>query len=998
MCHHDLEGYGMTSIPDGQSHNDKRRVTSGFRESLSEILEVLYLIMLDREERPYLCISDLNNILSGNNYSRNDLLEFLTLRNHQILDDEASDWFVHEIEEYLKERIAPFHERAREYALLSKLSAIHSGRQHSDYFLRQAAWNFVGYGYHKDMYLDEVLDTIKVCHTVNPKMAIERLKEVIPLIEHIREYTDGDHTRYFPGYLADLLGVVDRQMLFNYYLTKIDENDWDLAETIFGSIVHSSNFDDIEKGIVTTAIGKQSFKSLQSLSEENDIAKEVLEGIIGFFGPIDYSERDTSSHILHNTPEKDYSTVPPELLIEHLKTLEEPWDQAKYLTGWLKHWLGRPEGDKKKIRSVANKIIEDCPRYSISTEALDLLYPLEYQFDSNRAFEYACLAQSGIGDWRMYGGREEELKQRWDFIKTHYPERYLEFFETSIWMTTARCGSETRYFVPIPRSVEYFALFDKVESIEKITRASVEFARFLMADLKLSDPIWTTPRETDNLDILFSRLLWPSPLVRERAATASSLLLRVSPKKEIIFRRLLQWLSGQNLESTIAIGLLPILHAAREQPEGVAYIQTQDIVEHLSCTSLVIETLVAEIAAALNQSSTLKPRRSTIPETPSEFRPPEHFSRTIRTLLPPIYASIGEGIQDESYVDFVTRWAYTSEDLKKRHNIREGSDDVRYYGNAHSPIMTGMSTTASEVHRSSFLRVLQYYRDRGVMSEGFFRYYTHMTLPVDLSFWRIRPGRAPVWWPGLGGDAQEGIDRINAEIRDAVVRLIKKEGDFRALALEGAVRPPAGWNDDLASRVTLVGFACQVTGDNIPRPASLETSPLHSPLITLDPLKTQHPFSILEQHGEQEQVGHALIVRGDLILYPLVARLKALPVNLWQWYRGYHIPFALSSDISEGLQMRTDETGWNYEGEESVVARGQDWLEGLKERYKPNYEIPHGTYLEINADYLTEYLDRTRCKLGYILEINHYYREQPYSDPEILKSTEYLWVDQDILG
>ena len=985
-------------IPDGQSYNDKRRLTSGLRNSFSEILEIIYLITLNREEIPHLSINDLNNILSGNYYSRNDFLEYLTLGNRQILDDEAYDRFVHEKKEELKGRVDPFHERAKEYALLSKLSTIHSDREHSGYFLRQAAWNFVGYGYHKDMYLNEVLDTIKVCYTVNPKVAMECLREVIPLVEHVGEYTDGDHTRYFPGHLADFLGIMDKQTLFNYYLTKIDENDWNLAETIFNSIVRSLSFDDIDKGIAATAIDKYSFRVLESLSEENSAAKEVLDDIQEFLGPIDYSERDTSSHIPYNTQEVDYSTVLPELLIEHLRTLEEPWDQAKYLTGWLKCWLGRPEGDKKEIRSVTNTIVEESPRRYIFTEALDLLYPLEYQFDSNKAFEYACLAQSDSGNWYTYGGREEELKQRWDFIKTHYPERYLEFFGTSIRMTATRYRSEVRYFVPIPRSVEYFALFDEVENIEKVTRASVEFAKNLMADLKLSDPIWTNSHETDNLDILLSRLLWPSPLVRERAATAISLLLRVSPKKETIFRRLLQRIHDQKLESIIAMGLLPIFHAAREQPEAVAYIRTQDIVEHLPCTSLVVETLVVEIAAALNQTPTLKPCRPTIPEVPSEFKPPDYFNRTIRTVLPQVYADIGERIQDKSHIDFVTRWAYTSEALKKRYGIKEGFDDVHYYGNVHSPILTGMSTTASEVHRSSFLRVLQYYRDREIIPEGFFRDYTYMTLPIDLSFWRVRPGRAPVWWPSIGEDAQEDIDLINAEVRSAVTRLIGKGGDSRVLALEGAVCPPTGWNDDLSSRVTLVGFAYQVTGDNIPEPASLEMSPSHSLYINLDPLKTQYPFSILEQHDEHEQVGRALIVQGDLILYPLVARLMTLPANLWQWHRGYHLPFALSSDISEGLQMRTDETCWYYEGEGSVVARGQDWLEGLKERYKPNYEIPHGTYLEIDTDYLAGYLNRNCCKLGYMLEINHYYREHPYSDPEILKSAEYLWIDQNILG
>ena len=308
-----------------------------------------------------------------------------------------------------------------------------------------------------------------------------------------------------------------------------------------------------------------------------------------------------------------------------------------------------------------------------------------------------------------------------------------------------------------------------------------------------------------------------------------------------------------------------------------------------------------------------------------------------------------------------------------------------------------MSTITSEVYRSSFLRVLQYYRDRGVIPEEIFRRYTYMTLPIDLSFWKVQPGRAPVWWPGIGEDAQGDIDLINTEIRNAITQLIKKRGDFKVLALEGTVCPSTGWSDDLASRVTLVGFAYEVTGDNIPEPASLEMSPLYSPYITLDPLKSQHPFSILDQPDEHNQIGHALIVQEDLILYPIVARLKTLSINLWQWYRGYHLPFALSSDISEGLHMHTDETCWYYKAGESTVARGQDWLEGFKERYKPNYEIPHGTYLEIDTDYLTGYLNRNNCKLGYILEINHYYREKSYSDPQMLKNMEFLGIEQEIL-
>jgi hypothetical protein len=152
---------------------------------------------------------------------------------------------------------------------------------------------------------------------------MECLREVIPLVEHVGEYTDGDHTRYFPGHLADFLGIMDKQTLFNYYLTKIDENDWNLAETIFNSIVRSLSFDDIDKGIAATAIDKYSFRVLESLSEENSAAKEVLDDIQEFLRPYRLTLRGTHHRIFHTTRQKWITRqFSPDLLIEHLRTLE----------------------------------------------------------------------------------------------------------------------------------------------------------------------------------------------------------------------------------------------------------------------------------------------------------------------------------------------------------------------------------------------------------------------------------------------------------------------------------------------------------------------------------------------------------------------------------------------------------------------------------------------------------------------------------------------------
>ena len=50
--------------------------------------------------------------------------------------------------------IVDFYKRSEHYSDLAKLAAIHKDNENQDYFLKAAATNLLGYGYHKDMYLD----------------------------------------------------------------------------------------------------------------------------------------------------------------------------------------------------------------------------------------------------------------------------------------------------------------------------------------------------------------------------------------------------------------------------------------------------------------------------------------------------------------------------------------------------------------------------------------------------------------------------------------------------------------------------------------------------------------------------------------------------------------------------------------------------------------------------------------------------------------------------
>ena len=71
------------------------------------------------------------------------------------------------------------------------------------------------------------------------------------------------------------------------------------------------------------------------------------------------------------------------------------------------------------------------------------------------------------------------------------------------------------------------------------------------------------------LDVLLSRLSWPSVIVRAQACRAIANLLIDKEFKEITYQSLTRWMSEQRLESVCFLGILPLILTARCQKLGV---------------------------------------------------------------------------------------------------------------------------------------------------------------------------------------------------------------------------------------------------------------------------------------------------------------------------------------------------------------------------------------------------------------------------------------------
>lgn len=707
-----------------------------FSISLIKILKIIYLLKSYSNDSMELEFAEMAVMYSSMYFGKEKLLQFILEMDTPILKPIAYSNFIQEDRNKWKTFITHFSERTEHYTKLAHLARIHRDNINHIDLIKLAAANSLGYGYHKDMYLYEVLKSIGVCYKAGSDKVPEWISRITPLIDNITEYTDGDETHGFPEELAEFLGIAYPDLLLKYYFQKAHEEKLFLAQDIFPYVLRSLKYNiDTEIALATTAIDKDSYTELQRLSKNNANAKQALSTIHDYLGDINYL--DNNDDIKSVATEKEvinYETISPNEMKENLSKNDNHWDQGKFLASWTKYWLHKSGTSKEEIYQMLSRKVEEDGLYNSESELLDVLYPLAYEFDNDRAFEYLCWSHANDYGWSYFWTYLWKAEERWDYLKRYYPKRYIEFLEKTIVYSGRKYGKGGKYFIPLPRIVEFLCFINELKLAEQIIDAGVNFAGALMADLELPDCHWLHLDKIEVIDILLQRLLWPSPLVRERTASAIGQLLKLSPNKEQIYAKLLNWIKNQKMETTIAIGLLPIAKSAETGSQSLKYIKIHELIECLPITSLVIDEIIKEIIGLFGEVVNWQSRWKGINVVPVDYIPSDFFERYIKGFLPPIYADRVRRIERNGLVDFTKQWAYSSAEILGESAIEEQVGDVMDFLGNNNSFLNGMSSYLSEIYRSAFLRVLQAFYMLEKIPDDIFLMYAYGTLPVDLSF------------------------------------------------------------------------------------------------------------------------------------------------------------------------------------------------------------------------------------------------------------------------
>lgn len=1016
----------IQSVPKLNWPEDRPRIEwqMSLPDTLEEILEVM--VALGRwygqklEVKPAELLSELPTPYFGKYH----LLRSVTRMRTALFSDADYENFIEpELQEYCRAK-DEFPERARHYLSLFDLCMIHGDRDRAGRCLYQAANNLLGYGSHKDPFIWYLLDCIESCHLAGSHKTLAWLKRIAPMITNIREITDGDDVHGFRSELAELLNKVNPPTLRSWYRHSAELELFGLAEELFPKVLESLDLaTPIDQAIAATGIDQASLTALRRLAVSDEGANAALQDIEHDLGKAVFQEkRDEAGSGLKKLTEEDVAHIEPSDVKNYLQNQVDSWNRSYFYKPWAATWLS---ADNPRRREAYNALMEMVDQGNIAAtpaELLDAVFPILFEDDRERAFDYLCWAQANDRGWAYNYTDESNTEHRWKIISERYRSRYRDFFELSVKRTDDRRGRESRFF-PVPRGVDYFCRFEDLSNAEAVTEVLIKTLEGSKADLLLPEEPWLQDDEPSSSELLFLRLYWPGSHVRERAASVIASLIRDECAQSSVRQRAFSYLAvkcrrlsrkflggesfhswmlekgtvqcevlhrllicirGEEVESRIVLCLLPLVKAL-EYPVWNSRNVSTILCGLVSTSSPVIDAILSEICGESSSDPfQLGYNEARVPSDSYELD--RFFNRDMTLFFDPYYVHEAARIDSKSRISFTKTWSHEADRLMEEIGVeRVAGEAPEFVGGRMTPVVSGFSSRVSEVYRSAFVRTLNYFSSIDAIDEDSYLEAAYKTMPVDLSYWKMVPERPPDWWPTvttiIADDAR--YDAVIGVEFDAELDRICQGVDGQVIL--GMTGPAKHTNSAESHKhnvnITIVGFAYDLLGSSIPSADAVSKQLYFKPSKLLRPSTATRPLNFLECMEEHVQFPQGYLSIEDLKCEPLVARASDLTINLWQSYRGFPT-FVLSDSLSRDLKLLLDQGKCFYlEGSTEAVASIHDWKNGITERHSSGDDQPFGTWIQCDRNFLERRLEQLGMRLGFLCSIKHSYRKYDYEQP-----------------
>ncbi len=949
-----------------------------FKEALQRIAVDLHFLGLSDSSNTKVPVSELDMARQSAHWSD----EIWVTRNVgdriPLLDKDGAAALLTDEVKALLSTVTEFSERSERWTLLANLALLYKDGRQTE-FLAHAAECLVGYGWRKDLHAMDVLDAVVEVSAKDPAVTRARLDTLVPIIEMITEFTDGDETNHVRSELIEVVAKVAPERLPSLYEHHLSTDDYSYADECLIELAKVMDLECPEgAALAGTFLDKRTLTVLEDRAVNELAARAHLDGQNTFLGrppearheikatEQELSEREKEAAKVDSTSfgYEDFAVVVEAAAAVHYSNRKE------FMVKWLHHWKdqGKATSALRSILSFfdtsettygAKEILDEAFLVSLAVEGREAAYP------------WLVKAHIHCHGWQSYYASETEVMARLNLAAQHYPDRWLQYIKNTSVPAPYYQRRGYSFVLGYKYLVRFLMLVGQVELADEITTAMVDTLVEEVREQPIPEAPWFRASSSPPaLSFLFHRLKWPVPMSRWRTAKEIRNLLNDPGTRASTTAALLNYLDQRRTESEVCeILMIVFLAAPAARPLRTA------LASRVHCPSILADIILER---TYGQGQDIGGYRQTHSgPAPADFEGGSYFEEHKTAHVPPIFLNNLRELERVSGYPFLQHWAYEWKTLRDKlgtHYTRYPHyfDDVL---DARAGIMGQYWQRMREVYLSAYLRTLAYAVAEWRMPQRIAEGYCLEIVHGIAGLFDVEPGARPAWL----SDFPERFCAPGADFTPLIRELVqaaRAEG-MRMVSLD----TPVASSVQKFANLTL--SAHLVTPDyELPDGAFLyEKMPWLSVADTFE-LKGPPAEITIEEASTEGKTGNEVAVCSCL-----------MPIPFGAWQGDY---FGMGLKLPAPYAVPNTEIRCTHESIDCIASEGK--LASRTLIWNDNWAPPHpkggstrcGTATMVDQEMLAKAMERLGRKLAFFIRLRIWGREKEYGDYSESKRTFFL--------
>lgn len=635
-------------------------------------------------------------------------------------------------------QIGMFNEVANELVALAEWATSYGLRDVARTMLASSYRWVLAYGWRKDSQLHFAINMVDQLaqHDANAARALTR--RLAPLVDRIDDMTEDSGT--YASDLAELVLKLVPGAYPAYYTQLLDKGEWYVAERCFREFAKVADPADPLAVVLTAFLwDRSSYSDFKDRPEASQLVEQW--DLLTSQGPLRQGRNRASPAPPSSppgAPAPDVEAYPPEQLDEFLAKLDamrQHEEERNLLAAWVEFW--KTEGASARILAVMRAKREALKFGSPESQLLDKGFELSLVLEGPApAFEWLIVAHIERHGWdsRFYGSKESDA--RLTTVAKHYPKRWREFVKRTTIPMANRYGAGR--VAPGPRLVSFLLELGEVAEAVHLAETLVDITCSEFDVQPLPRPLWldrTVPDTSVLASVAVSRLALPIPAAKLLTTWAFGEALQDAAAGSALWPALMHWISERDFESEVVEALVPLLTT------GCTPAQANEVRRHVKRPSIAMDMM---LTGATRQKPLLSSWNGCHSGPAARFADLDDVRVRLASghVLPTIFTSTFEDLEESSGKPFLRQWAHEYEQLftQRAVTINERFDYFAEGEQGASGMVVGRSSHAA---RSAFLRTLAFAVEYWDMPLDRAYQATIPALPGDPALLRMPPGPPP---------------------------------------------------------------------------------------------------------------------------------------------------------------------------------------------------------------------------------------------------------------